>query len=128
MPFTLYHRTSIGDARVIVQNGFENQKWRFEHEEPEVGEVKKAVGVWLSDRPLEEDQGPPGDAVLEVAMDVSEEALVLFQLEGVKWDARLWIIPAELLNDRAHVRILQVDPRTSWFHEPPDLDDIDGTD
>ena len=128
MPFTLYHRTSIAGARGIVKNGFENQRWQFENEEPEVGEVKKTVGVWLSDRPLEGDEGPPGDAVLEVAMDVSEEALELFQLEGLVWDTRLWIIPAELLNDRAHVRILQVDPRTSWFHEPPDLDEVDESD
>ncbi len=65
MPQTLYHRTTIGDARTIVKDGFENQKWRFENDDG-TGEVKKAVGVWLSDRPLDGEEGPPGDAILEV--------------------------------------------------------------
>ncbi len=125
MSLMLYHRTSIGEARAIVHNGFEDQKWRFEHDVPGVEDVKKAVGVWLSDRPLQQDEGPPGDAVLEIAMDVSEDALELFQLEGVLWDARLWIVPAELINTRSKVRILNVDPRSSWFHEKPEVDDGD---
>ena len=126
MSLNLYHRTTIGNARAIVQNGFENQKWRFEHEDAS-GEVKKALGVWLSDRPLEGEDGPPGDAILEVVMDASEESLELFQLEGVVWEAQLWIVPAEIVNARSTVRILQVDPRTSWFHERPDLDGEDET-
>ncbi len=126
MSLNLYHRTTIGNARAIVQNGFENQKWRFEHEDTS-GEVKKALGVWLSDRPLEGEDGPPGDAILEVVMDASEESLELFQLEGVVWEAQLWIVPAEIVNARSTVRILQVDPRTSWFHERPDLDGEDET-
>ena len=125
MSLTLYHRTSIADARAIVQNGFENQKWRFEHDEPEMEEVKKAVGVWVSDRPLDQNEGPPGAAVVEVTLDVSEDALELFQFEGVLWDARLWVIPAEIINARANVRILNVDPRSSWFHEAPQIDDED---
>ena len=120
MGITLYHRTSIGDARTIVRNGFEDQKWRFEHEDAGPEDVKKAVGVWLSDRPLDQEEGPHGDAVLEVALDVSEDSLGSFQLEGVLWDARLWIVPAELINAHANVRILNVDPRTSWFHERPE--------
>ena len=122
MTLSLYHRTSIGAARAIVQNGFENQQWRFEHDEGN-GEDKKALGVWLSDRPLDGDEGPPGDAVLEVSLDATVESLELFQLEGVMWDTRLWIVPAEVINARSKVRILNVDPRSSWFHEPPDLDE-----
>lgn len=124
MSLNLYHRTTISDARAIVQNGFENQKWRFEHEEV-ISEVKNALGVWLSDRPLDGEDGPPGDAMLEVVMDASEESLELFQLDGVVWEAKLWIVPAELVNARSTVRIFQVDPRSSWFHERPGLDGED---
>ena len=120
MSLNLYHRTSIGDARAIVQNGFENQAWRFEHDDADT-ETKKALGVWLSDRPLEGEDGPPGDAMLEVVMDASEESLQLFLLEDVVWDARLWIIPADVVNARSSVRIHKVDARSSWFHERPDL-------
>jgi hypothetical protein len=30
-------------------------------------------------------------------------------------DARLWVVPAQLINPHAKMRILQVDPRTSWW-------------
>jgi hypothetical protein len=122
MALTLFHRTTIADARNIVRAGFEDSKWKFENDDPTLGDVRKALGVWLSDRPLGPDEGPPGDAVLEVTLDTSEQALELFQIEGVLWEARLWIVPAELVNARSKVRILNVDPRTSWFHEAPDLD------
>ncbi|HEX9692471.1 MAG TPA: hypothetical protein VGA22_10265 [Gemmatimonadales bacterium] len=122
MSLTLFHRTSIGDAREIVQNGFSDAKWRFEHEDKALGGSKKATGVWLSDRPLQSGEGPPGDATLEVVLEVQDEALELFQVDGVLWDARLWIVPAEVVNRHADIRILNVDPRSSWFHEKPDLD------
>jgi hypothetical protein len=37
----------------------------------------------------------------------------------VFWDTRLFVIPAELVNPNARIRIDQVDPRTSWFFEAP---------
>jgi hypothetical protein len=123
MSLTLFHRTSIAEAREIVQGGFADAKWRFEHEDPSVGDPHKAVGVWLSDRPLESGEGPPGDATLEVQLNVEESALTLFQVDGVLWDARLWIVPADVVNRHAAVRIQKVDPRSSWFHEQPEVDE-----
>lgn len=123
MSITLYHRTSIGDARHIARHGFEDLKWAFGQEDASEGEVRKAVGVWLSDRPLASEEGPGGDAVLEVTLELEEDALGPFELEGVLWDARLWVVPAGMINPRAAIRILEVDPRTSWWYEAQDGDE-----
>lgn len=117
MTLTLYHRTSIADARSIVKNGFEDAKWGFGVQDAQTGAELKLVGVWLADRPLAEEEGPEGDAVLEVALDLTEEALEPYELEGLFWDARLWVAPSQLLNPHASIRILEVDPRTSWWYE-----------
>jgi hypothetical protein len=115
----LFHRTSIGEAREIVHHGFVDEKWAFKVRGA-VGEPTKLVGVWLSDRPLNEQEGPDGDAVLEVTIGLSEDALNRFEVESVFWDARLWVVPSELLNPHVSVRILHVDPRSSWFFEAAD--------
>lgn len=116
MSVVVFHRTTIGDARQIVKHGFEDLKWAFGHED-EPGEIQKATGVWLSERPLQAEEGPGGDAVLEVVLDLPEETLAPFQLEGILWDTRLWVVPAALINPHAAIRILEVDPRTSWWYE-----------
>jgi hypothetical protein len=112
----LYHRTSVGEARQIVKDGFQDQKWGFSVDDAVIERRVKAVGVWLTDRQLEGDDGPPGDATLEVLLDADETSLQPFELEGVLGDARLWVVPARILNPRSKVRILHVDPRSSgWF-------------
>jgi hypothetical protein len=58
-----------------------------------------------------------GDAVLEVQLDVTEEAMATFELEGMLWDARVWLVPAEWATDHATVRIASVDPSTSGFFD-----------
>jgi hypothetical protein len=75
------------------------------------------TGVWLSDRPLGEAEGIGGDALVEVTLDLDLDELGPFELEGLLWDARIWVAPAEFVNGRGQARILEVDPRTSWFHE-----------
>jgi hypothetical protein len=119
MSVVLFHRTTIADARQIVRNGFEDLRWAFGHED-ELSEVVKATGVWLSERPLEADEGPGGDAQLEVVLDLAEDTLSAFELDGVLWDTRLWVVPSAMLNPHASVRILEVDPRTSWWYERQD--------
>lgn len=113
----LFHRTTIGEARAIAKRGFEDDKWSFDLLDSRSGQQVKLVGVWLTDRPLSEDEGPRGDAVLEVKLGLSEESIVAFEVNGIFRDARLWVVPAELINPLANVRILAVDPRTSWWYE-----------
>jgi hypothetical protein len=118
----LYQRTSIAEATEIARSGFRDGKWRFETRDRE-GEPLKRVGVWLTERPLSDTEGPSGDAVLEVEVSLSDDALQPFELEGIFWDTRLWVIPAEILNPVAKTRIHGVNPRTSWFHEKPPVEE-----
>lgn len=119
----LFHRTSIGDAREIVKRGFVDEKWAFHVRDSD--EPAKVHGVWLADRPLSEQEGPDGDAILEVHLDLAEESLERFEMEGIFWDARLWVVPAELLNPHATIRIGGVDPRSSWFFDTPAAEEGD---
>lgn len=113
----LFHRTSIANARQIVQNGFADDKWSFGERDVGKGEDLKKLGVWLTDRALSSEEGPQGDAVVEIDLDLSEESLFPFELTGMFVDARLFVIPSELVNPHSTMRIGQVDPRTSWWHE-----------
>ena len=114
MPQTvLYHRTTIAKGSEAVRNGFQDELWSFGLRDTS-GEEAKFTGVWLTDRPLEPFKGPPGDALLEVVVDLSEDALQAFEVDNVFFDTRLWVIPAELLNPHATTMIKEVDPNTSW--------------
>jgi hypothetical protein len=112
----LYHRTNIAEAVDISRTGFKDERWSFDTRDRDGDDVKR-TGVWLTDRPLSEAEGPQGDAQLEVEVDLGEETLEAFELADIFWDVRLFVVPAEVLNPRARVRILEVDPRTSWFHD-----------
>jgi hypothetical protein len=112
----LYHRTNIAEAVEISRTGFKDERWSFDTRDRDGDDVKR-TGVWLTDRPLSETEGPRGDAQLEVEVDLGDETLQAFELADIFWDVRLFVVPAEVLNPRARVRILEVDPRTSWFHD-----------
>ena len=47
----------------------------------------------------------------------SKQVLARFELEGMLWDARVWVAPAEWVTDHATVRIASVDPSTSGFFD-----------
>lgn len=115
MALILYHRTSIGQASEAVRNGFRDEPWTFGIRESRARDEEVHLeGVWLTDRPLSAVDGPPGDALLEVTVDLSESSLETFEIEGIFHGTRLWVIPAELLNPHAEARIAEVDPNTSW--------------
>ncbi len=120
----LYHRSTIAGARQIIKNGFEDEKWSFGLRDALTGETVKAFGVWLTDRPLSVGEGPPGDAILEVHVDFSEEALQAFELLGVFEDVRLWVVPTEIVSPHSQIRILAVDPGVSGQFEAIDGDHI----
>lgn len=120
---TLYHRTTVGEARQIMRRGFQDEKWAFVREQLNILRQVEATGVWLTDRVLEKDEGPPGDATLAVELEASEDLLQAYEIEGAIADGRLWVVPADLLNPRAKVSILSVDPRTSWSYEREELEE-----
>jgi hypothetical protein len=61
---------------------------------------------------------PPGDALLEVTVELPQEQLQAHELNGMLWNARLWVVPAESLNGHCTVKMVRVDPRSSWGFKP----------
>lgn len=114
MSLVVFHRTSIAHARSIMQNGFEDREWDLGVIQTD-GESVPLTGIWLSGRPLEVSDGVEGDAQLEITLDATDEEIEPFELEGLLRDTRFWVTPSEFLNQRTKVRILEVDPRSSWF-------------
>ena len=112
----LYHRTSVSQSRAIIRDGFVDEKWRFGSDDL-TGEPLRAIGVWLTDRPLPPDEGPSGAAVVEVSIPQPEEALSPFEVLGVLPEAHLWIIPAKVVNQHAGIRVSSVDASASGFHQ-----------
>lgn len=117
MSITLYHRTDMSDARAIIKNGFEDREWEFGLHDARTGKEVSVSGVWLMDRPVSPEDGLDGDTVLEVILDVDYEELAPFELEGMLWDGRFWVAPAEWVNDRSTVRFKSIDPNTSGFFD-----------
>lgn len=118
MNVVLYHRTSIADARQILKDGFSDTEWDFGLRDANTDEDVLVTGVWLANRPLAEAEGPPGDALLEVTLDLPEEQLQPFELDGMLWNARLWVIPADTLKGHCTAKMVRVDPRSSWGYNP----------
>ncbi|HWP35931.1 MAG TPA: hypothetical protein VNL18_00110 [Gemmatimonadales bacterium] len=110
----LFHRTTIGEARSIVEQGFRDSEWDFGLRDAKTGEDVSITGVWLADRALGEEDGLSGDALLEVDLDVADEELQSFELQGLLWNGRFWVAPADFVNKHGKTRILTVDPRSSW--------------
>lgn len=117
MSATLYHRTSIRDARAMATQGFEDREWDFGLRDARSGEEVTVAGVWLADRPVGSEEGLEGDALLEVTLDVDIDELGPFELEGMLWDGRFFVAPAAWLSEHARTRIAAVDPRTSGFFD-----------
>lgn len=124
MSAVLYHKTSIGEARTILKQGYSDTEWDFGLRDAHTGEDVTVTGVWLSDRPLTEAEGPQGNALLEVTVEFSDEQLHAFELSGMLWNARLWVVPAEALNQLSHTRMVRVDPRSSWGGARLDDDEL----
>jgi hypothetical protein len=96
----LYHRTSAASAETILSEGFRdgvgtyltNREW---------------TGVWLSDVPLDTNEGAEGDTYLQVELPESDISDFEWIEEGKGY--REWLIPARMIPLRS-IRIIE-DPR-----------------
>jgi len=79
-------------ARQILAEGFRNGRGTYMTDE-------EFEGVWVSDRPLDPNEGAFGNAVLEIEISLPRAVLDLYEWteEGPK-DYREWLLPAALLN------------------------------
>lgn len=62
-------------------------------------------GVWLSDIPLDANEGVPGDTLLRIELDATEDELKQFEWIEEGKPYREWQVPAVFINSRATIRI-----------------------
>ena len=96
---TLYHSTTTENATEILTTGFRDAIGHYLTD-------REWNGVWLSDVPLDENEGPRGSTVLEVALNLTEEELTSYEWTCDGQPYREWLVPAALINPRMTVRVL----------------------
>jgi len=96
----LYHTTTEQAARAILSGGFKDATGNFLTD-------REFAGVWLSDRPLDENDGTKGGTVLQVSLSAPESAIAEFEWSEEGKPYREWLIPAVRLKPLiAGVRIV----------------------
>lgn len=79
----LYHRTPQPEA--ILRDGFRDRRGSLD-----------LTGVWLSDVPLDINEGAKGSTVLSI--EIPDEALVDLEVGEKGKPYREWCVPAEVVN------------------------------
>jgi hypothetical protein len=93
-----YHRTTDECAGLILRDGFRDGTGTYMTDQ-------LWTGVWLSNVPLDENEGARGDVLLRVELP-SEEMVAEYEwIQDIGY--REWLIPAALIN--AEGRVTEVD-------------------
>ncbi len=105
MTLTFYHQTTEDDARVILDSGFRDHTGTYMtgHE---------FTGVWLSDRPLDANEGAKGKALLQVTIDALESDLGHYEWIEEDKPYREWLMPSALINTCMIVKVVDDDDLT----------------
>jgi hypothetical protein len=98
----LYHRTYRDRARSILEGGFRDGSGTYLTQDT-------FSGVWLSDEPLDINEGAPGDILLEVCTDLSESELLAYEWIEEGQGFREFLVPASIVNSRSRIRIAEDD-------------------
>lgn len=95
----LYHSTTPEAAEKIVADGFRDSTGTY-------GTSKKWTGVFLSDVPVDENDGARGDTLLFVDLALSEEDFDYFDFgPDAEKPYGEFCIPAKLVNENASIRL-----------------------
>ncbi len=84
----LFHRTSPAAAAKILRNGFADARGDY-------GTGTQHSGMWLSDAPLDANDGVLGGALLTVEIDLDRIADFEWIEEGKGY--REWLVPASIV-------------------------------
>jgi hypothetical protein len=96
----LWHRTSADRAESILREGFRDGHGGYMTD-------REFRGVWLSDQPLDSNDGAWGDTLLRVMLGCTEDEISDFEWieEGKAY--REWLIPALFVNRLAEVSLTE---------------------
>jgi hypothetical protein len=95
----LYHRTTRKNADAILKCGFKDGSGTYLTD-------RRWSGVWLSNIPLDCNEGAVGEILLEIRLDLPESAIADYEWIEEGKSYREWLIPAALLN--SHVSLKEV--------------------
>jgi hypothetical protein len=98
----LYHRTTEHIARQIIANGFRDGEGAYMT-------THVWSGVWVSDRPLDENEGARGNALIRIELAKEECEIAKFEWIEDGKGYREWLMPADLINEFGAVEIQEID-------------------
>jgi hypothetical protein len=96
----LYHRTTAEAAKNILAEGFRDRIGYYLTGEP-------WSGVWVSNIPLDANEGAKGDTLLKLISRMSADDIAGYEWIEKGKGYREWLVPAELLNTRCKVKLAQ---------------------
>jgi len=96
----LYHRTTLHAAEAILKGGFRDATDYYMTE-------REWSGVWLSNRPLDANEGAKGNVLLRVTIQVTEEELTYYEWVEEGKMHREWLLPAKMLNSKGIVEVVK---------------------
>ena len=92
----LYHVTSSESATAIKRDGFRDTGGSYMTESEHRG--VEHHGVWLSDYPLDANEGAWADTVIAVDLPLSKADLDQYEWKEEGKGYREWLIPAAVIN------------------------------
>jgi len=93
----LFHRTTADAAREILTGGFRDSTNKYLTDE-------NYTGIWLSDKPLDINDGAIGDVLLQITFSfLTEHDLANFEWFEEGRSHREWLLPAHLVNENATI-------------------------
>jgi hypothetical protein len=96
-----FHSTTTSAAEAILARGFRDGEGRY-------GFGIWLRGVFLADRPVDENFGAHSEVLLEVGIPVNID-LSPYEIVDETGDCREWCIPASVINEHAEVRQVEKD-------------------
>ncbi len=104
-----YHRTTAEAAAAILANGFRDGAGTY-------GVSRETEGVWLSDVPLDVNEGAEGDVLLAIETP-DPGPLAAYEWIEEKKPYREWQVPAAWLNAHGSVRRVSEEEEDTITHQ-----------
>jgi hypothetical protein len=96
----LYHRTDPQAAQSILREGFRDSTGNYLT-------TNIYSGVWLSNVPLDENEGAFGDILLEVTLEITESEIGQYEWIEQGKPYREFLVPAAQINARMKIRVVE---------------------
>jgi len=94
----LFHRTTAKNAKAILAKGFTDATGSF-------GTMDRYTGVLLTSQPV--DVNAIDITLIEVELDLDEDALAAYERREKGKSYREWLVPAVLVNAHMKLRIIE---------------------